>query len=84
MVSHFLGTSFKFLEISNGFNFMSGAEFTVCLLSSESRIKYKYKTKSSDLGDVIRIATMGQPVIILSSYQAAFDLLESRGNVEMS
>ena len=30
-------------------------------------------------GNIIKINTMGQPMIILSSAQAAFDLLESRG-----
>ncbi|TDL24453.1 cytochrome P450 [Rickenella mellea] len=32
-------------------------------------------------GDVVRLTTMGQPVIILSSAQAAVDLLDARGTV---
>jgi len=32
-------------------------------------------------GDVVRITTMGQPVIILNSAQATFDLLETKGNI---
>ncbi|KLO13999.1 cytochrome P450 [Schizopora paradoxa] len=32
-------------------------------------------------GDIVRITTMGQPVLILNSAQAAIDLLETRGNI---
>ena len=35
-------------------------------------------------GDVVRITTMGQPVIILSSAKAAFELLDARGSIQLS
>ncbi|KAH8116168.1 cytochrome P450 [Phellopilus nigrolimitatus] len=36
---------------------------------------------SQQYGDIVGIKTMGQPVLILSSAQATFDLLETRGNI---
>ncbi|KAF7348556.1 Cytochrome P450 [Mycena venus] len=41
----------------------------------------KWAEWKAQYGDVIRISILGTPTIILSSMQAATDLLESRGNI---
>ncbi|KAF8217749.1 cytochrome P450 [Mycena galopus ATCC 62051] len=41
----------------------------------------KWAEWKTQYGDVIRISILGTPTIILSSMQAATDLLESRGNI---
>ncbi|THH07559.1 hypothetical protein EW145_g3297 [Phellinidium pouzarii] len=40
----------------------------------------RYDTIPS-LGNIVRITTMGQPIIILNSAQVALDILETRGNI---
>ncbi|KAL5476745.1 hypothetical protein ACEPAI_2931 [Sanghuangporus weigelae] len=41
----------------------------------------KFHEWNRQYGDVVQIITMGQKTVILSSAQAAFDLLEAKGNI---
>ena len=76
----YLETRRRSHKINSGLNFMNGVNSMVSVLSSQSRAWLGSKNiEKTVIGDVFKISTRGQPILVLSSPQAAFDLLEGRG-----